>query len=137
MPVAVCYATDEHAGNHQRPVEPHRSHSVIEHALVRPLGKGLFLGLREAKINLCAEHLRHTGVAVGGEQLLRAQQAKRVLEVAGHGVLPAFAAIQREDRRTRPQAAGVERQHPAVFIVRMGNDEHQRRTRAQLAQKLL
>jgi len=66
--------------------------------------------------------LGDAGVAVVGEELLGADEAERVFEVAGNEVLAAFAAGEGEVGNTGTEAAGVEGEHAAVFVVGVGDD---------------
>ncbi len=104
---------------------------------MRPLLERFVLGLRETEVDFRAEELVDAGVAIFGQQLLRADQAERVVEVARHQVLPAFAAGERQHRHARTHSARFVRQQPAVFVIRMRHNQHHRRPRPQLAQQLL
>ena len=137
LAVAVSDAADEDAGDDERAVQADGADGVIEDAVVGPLGEGFCLRFREAKIDFGAEHLVDSEVAVGGQEFLRAEEAQRVLKIAGHGVLSAFSAVEREHGDARAKAAGIQREHAAVFVVRMRNDEHERGPGVELAEDLL
>ena len=100
-------------------------------------GRGFLPWFRETEVDFGAEKLVDAEVAVGGEQFLGAQQAERFVEVGGHQILAAFAAGEREHRGAHAVAARFVREHAAILVVRVRDDEHQRRAGAQLEQKLL
>ena len=54
LAVAVGHAADKRGQDDLRPHHADRQHRVVEHAIVAPLGKRLFLGLREAEVGLGA-----------------------------------------------------------------------------------
>ena len=125
------------AGDDQRAVEADGADCVVEDAVVGPLGEGLFFGFGEAEVDLGAEELVDGHVAVGGEEFLGADEAEGVVEVGGHEVLAAFAAVEGEDGDARALAAGEVGQHAAVLVVGVGDDEHEGGAGAELAQELL
>ena len=51
-------------------------------------------------------------------------------------VLAAFAAVEGEDGDARAQAAGEIGEHAAVFVVGVGDDEHERGAGVELAEHL-
>jgi hypothetical protein len=122
LAVAVGDAADPGAGEDEGAVEADGANHVIEHAVMAPLGEGLLFRLGEAEVDLGAEELVDAGVAVVGEQLLGAEQAERVFEVAGDGVLAAFAAGEGDVGDAGAEAAGVEGEHAAVLVVGVGDD---------------
>src|ERR1700735_1709903 len=101
-----------------------------------PLRETFFFGLRAAEVDFSAEHLAGAEVAVGGDQLLRADEAERVVEVAGHEVLAAFTARESERSRAYALAASFVGQHAAIFVVGVGDDHQQTGTGAELEQCL-
>ena len=125
------------AGDDEWAIEADSADGVVEDALVGPLGEGFFLGFGEAEVDFGAEELVDVEVAVGGEELLRAEEAECVFEVAGHGVLSAFAAVEGEDGDAGAEASGVEGEHAAVFVVGVGDDEHEGGSGVELAEELL
>ena len=135
--VAVSRAAYEDCGENERPVQADGADGVVENAVVGPLRQGFFFGFAEAEVDLGAEELVDAHVAVCGEQFLGADEAERVVEVGGHEVLAAFTASQGKHRDTCPLAARFVGEHAAVFIVRMGDDEHERGAGAKLYQQLL
>ena len=137
LAVPVGDATDEDGGDDERAVEADGTDGVVEDALMGPLAEGFFLGFGEAEVDLRTEELVGTGVAVGGEQLLGADETEGVFEVAGHGILAAFAAGEGEVGDAGAEAARVEREHAAVFVVGVGDDEHQRGAGVEFAEELL
>ncbi len=134
--MAVGDGAGEDGRDDERAVDADGADGVVEDALVVPLFEGFGLGLGEAEVDLGAEHLVDAHVAVGGEELLGAEEAEGVFEVGGHGILPAFAASEGEDGDAGAEAAGVVREHAAVFVVRVGDDEHKRGACVQPAQHL-
>ena len=137
LAVAVGDAADPSACQDEGTVEADGADDVVEDALVGPLGECLFLGLGEAEVDFGAEELVDAGVAVAGEQLLGAEEAESVFEVAGDGVLSAFASSEGEVGDAGSEAAGVESHHAAVFIVGMGDDVHDGGAGVELAEELL
>ena len=137
LAVAVSDAANEGGGDDERAVEADGADGVVEHAVVGPLGEGFGLGFGEAEVDLGAEHLVDAGVAVVGEELLSAEEAEGVFEVAGHGVLAAFAAGEGEVGDAGAEAAGVEGEHAAVFVVGVGDDVEDGGAGVELAEKLL
>ena len=124
-------------GDHERAIEADGADGVVEDAVVAPLGEGLFLGFGEAEVDLGAEELVDAHVAVGGEQLLGADEAEGVVEVGGHQVLAAFAAVEGEGGDAGALAAGEVGEHAVVLVVGVGDDEHEGGAGAELAQELL
>ena len=55
----------------------------------------------------------------------------------GHQVLAAFAAVEREHGDACALAAGEVGEHAAVFVVGVGDDEHEGGAGAELAEELL
>jgi hypothetical protein len=104
---------------------------------MRPLRKRLFFRLRKSEVHFGAEHLVHTHIPVCGQQLLRAHQPQRVVEVPRHQVLATFAPIQRQHRHVGAHSARFIRQHAAVFIIGMRHDHQKAGARPQLDQALL
>jgi len=137
LAVAVGDAADPGARQNQGPVEADGADYVVEDALVGPLGEGLFLGFGEAEVDFGAEELVDAGVTIGGEQLLGAEEAEGVFEVAGDSVLAAFAAGEREVGDAGAEAAGVEGHHAAVFVVGVGDDVEDGGAGVELAEELL
>jgi hypothetical protein len=101
------------------------------------LAEGLFLGFGEAEVDLGAEELVDVHVAVGGEEFLGADEAKGVVEVGGHEVLAAFAAVEGEGGDARSLAAGEVGERAVVLVVGVGDDEHEGGAGAEFAQELL
>ena len=52
--VAVAGSADEGRKDNLRPHHAHREHRIVEHAVVAPLGEGLFLRFGEAEVGLSA-----------------------------------------------------------------------------------
>ena len=125
------------AGDDERAIEADGADGVVEDAVVAPLGEGFFLGFGEAEVDLGAEELVDVHVAVGGEEFLGADEAEGVVEVAGHEVLAAFAAVEGEGGDARALAAGEVGEHAVVFVVGVGDDEHEGGAGAELAEELL
>ncbi len=100
-------------------------HGVVEDAVVAPLLEGLFLRLGEAEVDFGAPELLGAVVLVGVEEFVGAEDAEGVVEFAGHGVLAAFAAGEREERGADAQAAREIGEQGAVFVVGVGDDHHQ------------
>ena len=130
-------AADEDGSDHQGPVEADGADGIVENALVAPLGEGFLFRFGEAEVDLCTEHLADAEVAVGGEELLGAEEAEGVFKVASDGILAAFATVEGERGDARSKATGVEGQHTAVFVVRMGGDEEKRSAGVEAAKELL
>ncbi len=122
LAVAVGDVADEGGGDDEGADDADGADGVVEDAVVGPLGEGFFLGLGEAEVDFGAEELGDAGVAVVGEELLGADEAERVFEVAGDVVLAAFAAGEGEVGDAGAEAAGVEGEHAAVFVVGMRDD---------------
>ena len=76
-------------------------------------------------------------VAVGGEELLGADEAEGVVEVGGHEVLATFAAGEGKHGDACALAAGEVGKQAAVLVVGVGDDEHERGAGAELAEELL
>jgi len=89
-----------------------------------PAGKGFLLSFGEAEVHLRAPHLLDAVVFIGLEQFVGAQDAHRAVRLGRHGVLPALAAGQRQQRGAHAQAAAQIGQQRAVLVVRMGHDHH-------------
>ena len=137
LAVAVGDAADEGGGDDEGAEEADGADGVVEDALVGPLGEGFFLGFGEAEVDFGAEELGDAGVAVGGEELLGADEAEGVFEVGGHGVLAAFAAGKREVGDAGTEAAGVEGEHAAVFVVGVSDDVEDGGSGVEPAEELL
>ena len=136
LAVAVGDASDPGAGEHEWPVEAYGADYVVEDAFVGPLGERFGFGFGEAEVDFGAEELVDAGIAVVGEKLLGAEEAEGVFEVAGHGVLAAFAAGQRQVSHAGAEASGVEGQHAAVFVVGVGDDVEEGGAGVELAEEL-
>jgi hypothetical protein len=137
LSVAVGDVANPGAGEHQRAEDANGADDIVEDALVGPFAEGFGLGFAEAEVDFGAEHLGDAGVAVVGEQLLGAEQAEGVFEVAGHGVLAAFAAGEGEVGDAGAEAAGVEGEHAAVLVVGVGDDVEDGGAGLELAEELL
>ncbi len=135
--VAVGGAADEDGGEDERAVEADGADGVVEDAFVGPLGEGFFPGFGEAEVDDGAEELVGAGVAVFAEELLGANEAEGVVEVGGHEVLAAFAAVEGEHGDAGAEAAGLEGEEAAVFVVGVGDDEHHGGAGAELEEELL
>jgi len=70
-------------------------------------------------------------------QFLGTDEAEGVVEVGGHEILAAFAAVESEHGDARALAAGEISEQAAVLVVGMGDDEHEGSAGAELAEKLL
>ena len=136
LAVAVRHVADEGGGDDERADDADGADGIVEDAFVGPLLEGLFLGFGEAEVDLGAEELGDAGVAVVGEELLGADQAERIFEVAGHEVLAAFAAGEGEVGDAGAKAARVEGEHAAVLVVGMGDDVEDGGAGVELAQEL-
>ena len=99
--------------------------------------KGLFRRLGEAKIGDAGEALLHAVIAIGGQQLQRANNAQLVEQIAADLVLAAFAAIERQLQHADAVAARFQRQHAAIFVVGMSDGVHQPRRGVQPPQHQL
>ena len=102
-----------------------------------PLGEGFFFGFGEAEVDFGAEELVGVEVAVGGKELLGAEEAEGVFKIGGHGVLAAFAAVEGEVGDAGAEASGVVGEHATVFVVGVGDDEHEGGSGVELAEELL
>ncbi len=137
MAVAVARGAAEAAGEHVRPEHPDRAHQVCKRDVMPvPFVEGLFRGLGEAEIHHVAEALFHAVILVGLQKLQRAQDAKFVGTFGAKFVLAAFAARDCEKQRRGAVSARFQREHPAVFVVGMGDGLHDARRGFQLGQQL-
>ncbi len=101
-----------------------------------PLGQRFLFGLGKSEIHRACEVLLRSVVAVCRQQLLRAQHAERIPIGRRHHVLPALAAIERQEDDPRALAARHKSQHAAVFVIRMGRKHQKAGTRIKLHQRL-
>ncbi len=132
----ICRAALKHARHYQWPVQPHRSHRVIQHAFMRPLRKRLFLRLRKPEVHLRPKHLVHPQIPVRRQQFLSPHQPQRVVKVSRHQILPTLTSGQSERSRAHSMPTRLVRQHPSILVIRMRDDHQQARPRSQLDQAL-
>ncbi len=92
LAVAVGDGADEGGGDDEGAEEADGADGVVEDALVAPFFEGFLFGFGETEVDFSTEELGDAGIAVGGEEFLGAEEAEGVFEVAGDGVLAAFAA---------------------------------------------
>src|SRR5262249_43672566 len=95
LSVSVRDSTDEGRYDDLRTFAPHREHGIVEHAVVSPARKGLFLSLRESEVGLSAPQLVGAVVFVGFEKLVGADDTESIVAVSGHSILSALAARER------------------------------------------
>jgi len=137
LAVAVGGFAHEDGRDDERAIEADGADGVVEDAVVGPLGEGFFFRFREAEIDFGTEELVDAHGAVGGEEFLGADEAEGILEVGGHEVLAAFAAVEGEGGDARALAAGEVREHAVILVVGVGDDEHEGGAGAKLAEELL
>ena len=125
LAVAVRNAADEGGDENERALAADGEDGVVEDAVLSPLSEGFFLGLGEAEVGFGAPVLLDAVELVGAEELIGSDEAERVVGVGGNGVLAALAAGQRQLRGAHALAACLIGEHAAVFIVGMGDDDHQ------------
>lgn len=136
MAVTVGDVAGEGGGKDQRAPGAHGADDIAKDAIVPPLLVGLIDGLRESVIGDGGEELLGAGVLIGEQQLIGADEAERVVALAGHRILAAFAAGEGHDGGARADAARFVSQHAAVFVVGVGDDEHEAAPRVELAKSL-
>jgi hypothetical protein len=105
--------------------------------MTSPFLESLFGSLGETEIGDAGEVLLGAVVAVGLEQLERAQDAELVGEMRAGLVLSAIAAREREELDGDSVAARFEREQAAVFVVGVRVNVHETRGGAQLGEHLL
>src|ERR1700750_986371 len=96
LTVAVCDAAHKRGHDYLRPLTAHGQHGVIKNAIMSPLLKCLFLRLRNAKVNFCAPELFCVVILVSVEQLVGADDSKRVIGVGRHRILATLSASERK-----------------------------------------
>ena len=105
--------------DHERPEHANHAHHVAEDLALVPARGGFVAPLREAEVECAREELLAAVQTTGLQQLLGADDAERIEQLAADDVLPALAAIERQIRDARVIAAGCARQKRRVFIVGM------------------
>ncbi len=120
----------------ERVIHADGADDVAEDAVVAPELERFLFGLGKAVVGDGGEVLFGAGVLIGQQQLVGADEAERVIALAGHGVLAAFAAGEGHDGGAGAHAARLEGHHAAVFVVGMGNGEHEAGPGVELAQSL-
>ena len=135
MPVAAVAL--ETSADHVRAEGANHPHHVAQrHVVAVPHLEGFFRSLGESEIGNPGETLFHSVITVGRQQLQGANDTELIQEIAANFVLAAFATIQGELQGGDAVSARFERQHAAVFVVRMGDGMHQARRGMQTAQHL-
>src|SRR5215469_2929290 len=113
---------DEHIGAKR----PNHVDDVGKGNLVAsPLFEGFLCGFRVAEVGDAAETLIYAVIAAGGEKFECAQDAQLIRESVAGFILAALAAGQRHQEAFDTFAARFERKQTAVFIVRMGDHNHE------------
>ena len=135
MAVTVARVALKASADHIRTEGANHPHHVAQRDIVTaPLLERLFWSLGETEIGDPREALLDSVVAVGRQQLQRADDAELIQQIAADFVLPALAAIERELQHARAVPARLQREHAAVFVVGMSNGVHQPRRGVQSAQ---
>ena len=138
MAVAIAWGALKASADHIRTEGANHAHHVAQRDIVTaPLLECLLRRLGETEIGNAREALLDSVVAVGGQQLQRADDAELVEQIAADFVLPALAAIERKLQHADAVPARFQREHAAVFVVGMGDGMHQARRGVQAAQHLL
>ena len=136
LAVAVGDAANKSRNDHLWPFTPDSQHSIVEYAFMSPALERLLLSFGKSEVHLSAPELYYTVIFVSLQQLISANDSQRIVGVGRHGVLPAFAAIQRQQRGARAQPATQISQQRAVFIVRMRHNHHHAGRGSQPPQRL-
>jgi len=135
--VTVARVSLEAGDQHQRAVDAHDPDHLAQDVLLAPLLQGLVEPFGEAVIDDAREVLLVDAVvAVGQEQLLRADEAEAVEQLGADRVVSRLPPVQREESDPRAQAAADPGQDPAVLVVRVGGRVHRARRRPQLQELL-
>ncbi len=109
------------------------ANEVAEDFLMAPLLQRLFDAERVAEVHRAREVLLGAVVAMRGQQLLGSQHGQCLEELRTDFVLSTFTARRRHERRAKPLAVPVVRQHRVVLIVGVRRRHHQRPDGVELA----
>ena len=123
--VSVGDAADEGGDNDLGALAADCEDSVVKDAVVAPFCEGFLLCFGEAEVDLGAPVLLDAVILIGLEEFVGADEAEGVVRVGGHGVLAAFAAGEGEQRGADAEAAGDISEQRAVFVVGVGDDDHE------------
>ena len=135
--VAVALIALKARDQHQRPLEANDVDDVAKDVVPAPFVERFVEPLREAVVDDGREVLSIDAVvAVRDEQFLGPDQADGVEEFRADGVVPRFAAVQREQRHPGAEPAAQHRQHTAVLVVGVRGRVHRARGGLNLQQLL-
>src|SRR6266404_1805774 len=102
------------------------AHDISErHIVTAPFLKSFVRSLRISEISNTGKSLLNSVVAIGGQQLQRAQHPEHIEQTAAELVLSAFATSQREQQGLHAFSARLHRQQATILVVRMCDDHHQ------------
>ena len=90
-----------------------------------PFLKCFFGILGKTEIRNPREALLDPVVPVGPQQFQRSQNAQHVEQIAAYLVLSALAAIQRQQQGVHALPSRLQREHAAIFVIRMRYGLHQ------------
>ena len=136
MPIPLRPRKPRH--QHIRTELPDHPHNIRQRNVMSlPLLKRLLRIFRIPKIRHPRKTLLYPVITIRGQHLQRPQHAQLIEQIASRLVLPALAARQRHQSHGRALAPRLQRQHAAVFVIRMRIHLQQSRCRLQPPQRLL
>ena len=136
LAVAVGNTANKSRNDQLRTLAAHRQNSIVQNAVMSPALERLLLSFGKSEVHFRAPELYYAVIRASLQQFIGADDPQRIVCVRRHGVLPALAAIQRQQRSPRAQPATQISQQRAVFIVRMRHNHHHAGRGSQPPQRL-
>ena len=124
--MAVARRTLKAGADHVRPERANDANHIGQgNVVAAPLLEGFLGCLREAEICDAGEPLLDAIVAVGTQQFQGAKNPEFIEQIAAYLVLSALASVQGQLQGGHASPSGFQRQHAAVFVIRMRGGVHQ------------
>jgi len=135
IPVSIASLAVKARYKHIRTVEANCSNYIAKDILLTPMLKSFVETLRESEIDYPREHLVDTVVSTGCQQLLSANQSKRVIQLRADRIRATFSTVEGQEARADALIPREPSEQRTIFVVWMGSRMQYRYCSAQAKQR--